>query len=188
MKNLFTCLLVAIAIMHVSFSFGQLQTKIVAGQLMINDGALTPRLQKYGPLADSLDKVLVKKADDSTSLFNRALLLDLFNNVFAKPAAIDKSAFVNLERARSLVERAIGLKMTDFRLKVLRAQVYRDLTYRYSGDATYMYNSQQIADRRAQFSSYQSLANKCYDELAAFDPKNANDFQKLKVKLNYPIQ
>jgi hypothetical protein len=73
-------------------------------------------------------------------------------------------------------------------LKVLRAQMYKELTYRFTGDEAWKYNSKQIADRKSLFNSYKELANKYYDELAQLDKSNAYDYGKLKVSSSYPIK
>jgi len=93
----------------------------------------------------------------------------------------------NLVLARNLADKAMGLKMTNIKLEVLRAQIYKELTYRFTSDEAWKYNSKQIADRKSQFNSYKELANKYYDELAELDSSNAYDYQKLKIKYNYPL-
>jgi hypothetical protein len=77
--------------------------------------------------------------------------------------------------------------MTDFKLKVLGAQVYKELCYRFTGDESWKYNAKQIVARRRQFNNYKDLANKYYDEVALLDEGNAYDYQKLKVTEEYPI-
>ena len=87
----------------------------------------------------------------------------------------------------NMVEKAINLKMSDFKLKVLRAQIYKELCYQYAGDESWKFNAKQIAERKAQFNAYKSLANKYYDEVALLDPNNAYDYQKLRVTTNYNL-
>jgi hypothetical protein len=86
-----------------------------------------------------------------------------------------------------MAEKASSLKMQNFNLKVLRAQLYKELAYRFTGDESWMFNSNQIAKRKSLFNNYKVLANKYYDELVQLDSNNSYDYQKLKVKNNYPL-
>jgi hypothetical protein len=165
----------------------QLRTKVVSGLISIDDGAMIPSEKKYTSLIDSLDKNLKVSPNDTTSLFLRALLYLSFNDLKAKPYQGAKGALENLTTAKNMAEKALNLKMQNFNLKVLRAQVYKELTYRFTGDESWKYNSKQIADRKHLFNTYKELANKYYDELAEADKSNAYDYQKLKVKANYPL-
>lgn len=176
------------AIGFTGITFGQLPTKIVNGILIIDDGALTPSQQVYTSLSTSLDAKLKANPNDTTSLFYGALLLDRQNYMLAKPSPGEKGAWENLQRAKTLVEKAVSLKMQDFKLKVLRAQVYKDLCYRFGGDESWQFNIKQIAERKTLFNSYKKLANKYYDELADVDKNNAYDYQKLKETSEYPIK
>ncbi len=155
--------------------------------IYINDGSFRPDPKKYAVIADSLDKKLKTDDRDTTSMFYRALLYLSFNDLKAKPSPGDKVALENLVLARNLADKAMGLKMTNIKLEVLRAQIYKELTYRFTSDEAWKYNSKQIADRKSQFNSYKELANKYYDELAELDSSNAYDYQKLKIKYNYPL-
>jgi len=168
--------------------YAQVHTKIISGQLLIDDGSPLLKQASYKPLTDSLDRALKTRPNDTTSLFYRALLYDQFNNLLAKPFATDNGALLNLTKAKDLCEQAISLKMNDFKLKVLRAQIYRDLTCRYSGDESWKFNTNQIAERRNKFNTYKELAKQYYDELAALDKNNAYDYQKLKVTNQYPVK
>lgn len=188
MKNALKTIFLLGILINSAAVFAQLPTRIISGKLLINDGSLTPRQDKYGKLADSLDKNLKANPKDTTSLFYRALLLDRFNEQLAKPSPGEKGALENLQRAKDLVEQAIAHHMVDFRLKVLRAQIYKNLCYRFGGDQSWQFNSKQILERRDLFNSYRQLANKHYDELADTDKENAYDYQKLKETSEYPIK
>jgi hypothetical protein len=147
-----------------------------------------PRADKYLSLADTLDKRIKVNPSDTISLFFRAFLYEQFNNLGSEPNASSVVALKNLTTAKNMVEKALGLKMNDFNLKVLRAQTYKELCYRFSGDESWKYNAKQISERKALFNSYKAFANKYYDEVAMLDKNNAYDYQKLKVNVNYPIQ
>ncbi|GAC1310327.1 MAG: hypothetical protein NVSMB24_27350 [Mucilaginibacter sp.] len=153
----------------------------------INDGSFRPDPRKYVSLVDSLDKNIKTNDKDTTSLFFRALLYLGFNDIKAKPYQGEKGALENLVIAKDLAEKAIDLKMKNFKLQVLRAQIYKELCYRYSGDESWKYNIKHIAGRRKQFNIYKELANKYYSELVVLDTANAYDYEKLKVKYNYPL-
>ncbi len=81
-----------------------------------------------------------------------------------------------------MAERADSLKMQNFDLKVLRAQVYRELTNRYAPIEIWRFNAKPMADRKKKFDYYKGLTNIYYDELAVLDKKNVYDYQKMKVK------
>ncbi len=164
----------------------QLRIKVVYGSIGIDDGSLTPNEKKYAVLTDSLDRNLKIHSNDTTSLFLRALLYLRYNSLIAKPYSADKIALENLEIAKKMAERAISLNMKNFNLKILRAQIYKELIYRFAGDESWKYNSKQIAERRELFNSYKELANKCYDDLAEMDKRNTYDYQQLKVGSIYP--
>lgn len=161
--------------------------KVESGLLHINDGSFKPDPQKYVLVTDSLNKALKISDKDTTALFLRSALYLSFNNLRAKPSPIDKSALENLVIAKNLAEKAIDLKMKAFNLKVLHAQLYRELTYRFTGDESWKYNAKQIAERKSQFNTYKERANSCYAELMEIDKPNAYDYEKLKVKYNYPL-
>ncbi|QEM07203.1 hypothetical protein DIU31_028265 [Mucilaginibacter rubeus] len=188
MKNALKKIFLVGILVNCATAFAQLPTRIVSGKLLINDGSLTPRPDKYAKLADSLDKKLKASPKDTTCLFYRALLLDRFNEQLAKPSPGEKGALENLQQAANLVEKAISLKMEDFRLKVLRAQIYKDLCYRFGADQSWQFNAKQVIERRKLFNSYKQLTNKFYDELAEIDKDNSYDYQKLKETSEYPIK
>jgi len=168
-------------------SFAQLPTKVVAGQIIIGN-TIKPDETKYTAFREALKKKLELNPRDTTSLFFTALLLEQFNNQLAKPTPGDKTAFENLLSAKEITEQLFNLKMQDFRAKILRAQIYKDLTYRYVGDESWKFNNQQIANRRSSFNDYKKLANEYYDELINLDRPNAYDYEKLKVTGNYSIR
>lgn len=171
-----------------TFSFAQLPVQVRSGLIDINDGTIgKPNANKYSALTDSLDKNLKTHPNDTSSLFFRAVLYLSFNKVMVNPDLGNKIAFNNLIIAKNMAEKAITLKMQNFYLKVLRAEIYRELSFRLGGDESWKFNSKQIADRRKQFNQYKELANKYYDELAVLDNGNAYDYQKLKVTNKYPL-
>lgn len=165
----------------------QLRIKIIGGLIYINDGSVTHNEKKYAGLTDSLDKNLKINPKDTTSLFYRALLYLTFNNLMVKPYQRADGTLENLTIAKNMVEKADSLNIKTFNLKILRAEIYRELTYRFSGDQSWMFNNKQKADRRVLFNNYKALANKYYDELAQLDSHNAYDYQKLKINYAYPL-
>lgn len=169
-------------------AISQVPVKVVAGKILIDDGTLVPKEARYKLLADTLDRKLTNKANDTTSLFYRALLLDRFNDQLSKPAPGETGALENLQWAKRMVDRADSLNMHDFKLKLLRAQICKDLTYCFGGDESWKYNTKQIAERRSLFNKYKALANGFYDELASIDQNNAYDYQKQKITYGYPIK
>lgn len=166
----------------------QLPVKIVNGQIAKDDGtwgAFQPK--KHAVLIDSLDKNLKRNPKDTTSLFYRAAIHLFSNDVLAKPYQREKGALENLVSAANMVEYAVVLKMQDFRLQILRAQIYKGLTYRYTADAAWMFNETQIAQRRKQFTLYKDLANKYYQELMISDPDHSYEYNQLKVATEYGL-
>src|SRR6187402_770398 len=111
--------------------FAQIQTRIVAGQISIGN-TIMPDENSYAGFRDSLDKKLKVNPHDTTSLFERALLLEQFNKQLAKPTSYTKDPIENLTAAKDMTEHAVALHMKDLKLKILRAQIYKDLVYRYS--------------------------------------------------------
>ncbi len=168
-------------------SFSQLKIVIDNGMVRIEDGSLFFMPGNYRTIADSLDEVLKSGRGDTTVLFECALIYDQSNNQLAKPVPGDKDAFEHLLKAGDLVEKAFELKMRALTLKILRAQIYRDLTYRFIDDQSWKFNSEEIQRRRALFNNYKTLANKYYSQLAQLDKNNAWDYQRLNVKTKYPI-
>jgi hypothetical protein len=165
----------------------QLKVKLLNGQIFIDDGSVVFNGDKYKPLADSLDRNIKANPNDTTSLFFRALIYLRSNDIIAKPNQKTKGALENLTIGKNMAEKASSLKMQNFNLKVLRAQLYKELAYRFTGDEPWMFNSNQIAERKSLFNNYKELANKYYDELVQLDSNNSYDYKKLKVKNNYPL-
>lgn len=166
----------------------QLPVKIVFGQIFKDDGTFGAfSVKKYAALTDSLDKNLTLNPKDTTSLFYRAVIHLFSNDVLAKPYQRQKGALENLVLAGNMAESAVSLNMKDFRLKVLRAQIYKNIAYRYTGDESWMFNSKQIAARSKEFNSYKEKANKYYDELAEIDADHAYDYRQLKVASEYGL-
>jgi len=161
--------------------------KVVAGLIYMNDGTLAPNQKMYPKLTDSLDNNLKKNNKDTGSLFYRALLYLRYNSGVAKPYQLSKGAMENLEVAKNMVERADSLKMQALNLKILRAEIYRELCYRFTGDESWQLNGKQIASRRTKFNGYKDLANKYYDDLAQLDKRNAYAYLQLKINYKYPL-
>lgn len=187
MKKRFVYIISAMLFVYSISVKAQVPVKVENGTIFINDGSFKPDPNKYTLIADSLDKRLKLNDKDTTSLFFRALLYLSFNDLKAKPYQGEKGALENLTAGKNLAEKAIDLNMQDFKLKVLRAQIYKELCYRYSGDESWKFDNKQIAERRIQFNTYKELANKYYDELAFLDKPNTYDYEKLKVKAKYPL-
>ncbi len=167
-------------------SFGpvkaHVKVKVENGQIFFNDPWIRPNEKKLQPFADSLDRNLKMHPNDTTSLFYRALFYLQFNSFVFNLDLSTNQATDKLLLARKMADRADSLKMQSFELKVLRAQVCKELTNRYAPIETWRFNAQQMADRKKKFDYFKDLANKYCDELAALDKKNAYDYQKLKVK------
>lgn len=163
--------------------------EIQNGQLRLNDGTfLKPDKAKYTKFTDSLDKQLTTNPSDTTNLFYRAYFYSLFNNIHFQPTLGQPAVMAELVKASDMVDKAIQLKMTDLRLKILRAQIYKQLCYQYGDDQSWKYNASQIAMRNKQFITYKTLANKCCDDLMIEDKGNSYVYQKMKVKNEYPLK
>jgi hypothetical protein len=171
--------------------YAQLKVKVSGGLIYIDEGSFgglkKPDEKKYIGLTDSLDKNLKLNPNDTTSLYLRAVLYLSFNNMNAKPYQRTNGALANLTIAKDMAEKAVALKMHNFNLKVLRAGIYRELVYRFTGDESWMFNSEQKAERRKLFNDYKEAANKYYNELAKLDSRNAYSYQQLLIKDNYPL-
>lgn len=166
----------------------QLPVKVVNGQITRADGTFGKfQSQKYAALIDSLNKNLKLNPKDTTSLFTLATIHLFSNDFLSKPYQRQKGALENLVLAKDMVEKAVSYNMQDLHLKILRAQIYKELVYRFTGDESWMFDSKQIALRRKQFNSYKELANKYYQELALSDPRSAYDYDKLKVTTEYSL-
>ena len=164
----------------------QLNVVVENGIISIQSGSFgPPDPKKFNSIIDSLDKNLKEHPNDTTSLFYRALLLEQFNNQLAKASSYTKDPIENLTTSKEITEHAVGLNMQDIRLKVLRAQIYKDLVYRYSVSESWKFTSKQISERKVKCNTYKELANKCYDELAVIDKNNAYDYIRLKVNNNW---
>lgn len=143
--------------------------------------------QEYKPVMDSLNMNLKKNPNDTTSLFYKALLINVSNNIIAKPYQLTKGALENLLEAKNIIEKASDLGMKSLNFKILKAQIYRDIAYRYTGDETWMFTKKEIAERRKQYEAYKIMANKCIDELMLLDKNNAYYYDRLREKSKYPI-
>ncbi|OJW14270.1 hypothetical protein [Mucilaginibacter sp. 44-25] len=188
MKAFVTSLFILASLFFVKVSvIAQPPIKIIAGKVLINDGSMIFTASKYKSTIDSLDKILKINPNDTTSLFYRALFYSLSNNLMARPYQREGGPLENLITGKGQIEKAINLGMSSFKTRVLRAQIYSNIAYRYSGDESWMFNKKQIADRKTLYNTYKDLANRYYDELAKEDENNAWDYQRLKVKGDYPI-
>jgi hypothetical protein len=164
------------------FGFAQPGTRIVAGQISLDDKSLAPKEMKYAKLIDSLNRNLKSNPNDTTSLFYRSLLYLRYNSVIAVPDLSSNQATDKLLLAKKMADRADSLQMQRFNLKVLRAQICKELTNRYAPMDLWRFTDKQIAERKKRFEYFKVLANRYYDELAMLDKANAYDYQKLKVK------
>lgn len=177
------CFYVVSVLLTISFtnSKAQFSVKVENGQIFVNDSWIRPDEQKLRPFSDSLDRNLKIHPNDTTSLFYRAVLYLQFNKFVINPDLSSNRATIQLLLARKMVEKADSLKMQNFHLKVLRAQICKELTNRYAPAETWRFNAKQMTDRKQKFDYYKNLANTYYDELALIDKKNAYDYQRLKV-------
>ena len=171
--------------------FSQLpQTKVVNGTVMtVEPGMLAvPGKEKYKSIIDSLDKNLKQSPNDTTSLFYRALLYNTYNQMQAAPYQLTKGTLEHLTIAKDMIEKALANQMKDFRAKLLRAQIYSELSFRFTGDESWMFNSAQILARKKLFNTYKEKTNEYYTELGKIDPKNEYDYTRKKISYNYPIK
>lgn len=168
--------------------YAQPPVKVRNGLIYMDDGTLTPNQKQYPELTDNLEKALKANPNDTAALFYRSVLLIRYNGMMAKPSQIDQAAYKNLLYASNLLHRADSLNMKSFEFKVLRAEVYREICYRYQGDQSWKVNASQASLRRKEFNNFKDLANQYYDELANLDRDDAYTFNKLKVTSNYPIR
>lgn len=183
MKNRISYLVSSLLMMGTIPAFAQLNVVNENGSIFIKEKSFgPPDEKKYSHIADSLARVLKLNPKDTNSIFERALILEQLNNQLAKATSFTKDPIINLSIAKNLAEEAILLKMTDIRLKVLRAQIYKDLAYRFSVSESWKFTSLQIAERKTKFTLYKGLANKYYDELAILDKGNSYDFAQKKVR------
>jgi hypothetical protein len=186
MKNNFTyVMLFSLAIAAIPAK-AQLHVKVVAGMISLDDGTYSPNQKQYASFIDSLDLNLKAHPNDTTSLFYRALLYLQYNSFIINPDLSTNQATNKLLLARKMVDRADSLKMQSFYLKVLRAQLCRELTTRYAPIEIWQFNNKQMADRKKKYDYFKSLANRYYDELAILDKRNTYDYQKLKLAANNP--
>lgn len=176
----FSVLVIMLIFFSRRISQAQPPIRIVSGQISLND--FTPTEAKYKPFTDSLERNLKSNPNDTTSLFYRSLLYLQFNRLVAKPDLSTNEPAGKLLIAKQMSDRADSLKMKSFNLKVLRAQLCKELTYRYAPADRWRFTTAQLATRKQQFDYYKQLANRYYDELADLDKRNAYDYQRLKVK------
>lgn len=165
--------------------FAQLpQTRVVNATLRTLEPGLNlvPAKGKYAKIIDSLDKNLKVNPKDTTSLFYRALFYYTYNQMLAEPAQNAKGTIENLTKAKNMAESMLELGKADLQTKILRAQIYKELTYRLSGDENWKFTAAEIANRKKLYETYKAKANQYYDELAQQDKKNAYDYNRKKVK------
>lgn len=190
MKTLTTKITFIVGLFSSLSSWGQLpQTKSVNGLLITVESNLlnVPPKDKYIKVADSLDKSLARNSNDTTNLFNRALIYYLYNQMLTEPYQRTKGTLENLTKAKEQIEKAIKTGMKDFRAQQLRAQIYSELCYRFTGDESWMFNKAQMISRKALFEKYKVMANRYFDELAEQDKNNAYAHIKRKISFTYKL-
>jgi Tfp pilus assembly protein PilF len=160
---------------------GELRT-VESGMLVV------PPQSKYNKLIDSLDKNLKLNPADTISLFYRALIYYSYNQMLAQPAQRTKGTLEELTLAKDMIEKAINLKMKDFRATLLRAQIYNELCYRFSGDESWMFNTVEVAKRRKQFESYKEKTNHSYEEIIKADKNKEYLYKNKMITYSYPIK
>jgi hypothetical protein len=188
MKTFKRALFILTFLLLVKFTVAQPPIKIVNGRVSMDDRTYGFMPIKYKATIDSLDRLLKAHPNDTTGLFYRALFYSLSNNLMARPYQRENGALENLIKGKNLLEKAMSLGMSSLRIRVLRAQIYSDITYRFTGDESWMFNQKQITDRKAQYNKFRGLTNKLYDQLAQEDKNNAWVYQKLRVTGDYPIR
>ncbi|WP_316799701.1 hypothetical protein [Pedobacter frigidisoli] len=184
-------LIIVLSILLPHLSYAQLPSlRIIDGTLRtVESGMLVvPPKDKYKKIIDSLDQNLKKSPNDTTSLFYRSLLYYSYNQKMAEPAQTTKGTLENLLIAKNMIERAISEKMINVNTKILRAQIYAELCYRFSGDESWMFTPAVIQSRRKLFETSKAKANDSYDELIKSGISETYVLEKKKVKDEYPIK
>jgi hypothetical protein len=180
--SIFYFLFPSLCFLFINATQAQPPVKVINGVIFVGNSSLEKNEKIYAPLIDSLDKKLKANINDTTSLFYRALFYIQYNSYVVNPDLSTNRATNKLLLARKMADRADSLKMRNFNLKVLRAQICKELTNRYAPIETWRFNDKQLADRKKKFEYYKNLANQYYGQLAEVDKSNAWDYQKLKVK------
>ncbi|HVX00167.1 MAG TPA: hypothetical protein VHA52_07020 [Candidatus Babeliaceae bacterium] len=190
MKNIIlsTALIIAALLISTQRCSAQMRITVFAGNIQVDGMNYSHDEVKFKPLTDSLDNRIRQNPQDTTGLFERALLYLYFNDMVAKPYQQTKGTLENLKKGIDLAQRARDLKMNDLKLKILIARLYNQMAFRFTNDQSWQYSNAQIGERRKQFNEYKTLANKGYDELETLDENNRWDYERLKVKENYPIR
>jgi hypothetical protein len=160
----------------------QFNTKVASGQVVIDDGTLTPNENHYTGVLDRLKENLRKNPHDTTSLYLSSVLLLRFNSLMARPDLTNVRYLNNLLIGLQLADLADSLNMKDFKLKVIKAQLCKEITYRLSPAEPWRYNKQELADRRIKYLFYKNKTNSYLDQLAGIDTPDAYDFQRQKIK------
>lgn len=189
-KSLLFCSFLGFALHFTINTKAQLPaTKTYSGQVRtVEDGMITvPPPTKYKKLTDSLDENLKKQPNDTTSLFYRSLIYYSYNQLLAEPYQRTEGTLEKLTIAKGMIEKSITLGMKDLRARQLRAQIYAELCYRFTGDENWMFNKAQIATRKQLFNTYKDATNRYFDELAQDDKVNAYDYSKKKVTFKYRL-
>ncbi|WP_316848918.1 hypothetical protein [Pedobacter agri] len=187
-RNLFFSVL---SIIFPYLSYAQLPSlRIIEGTIRTLEFGmlLVPPKDKYKRIIDSLEQNLKKSPNDTTSLFYRSLLYYSYNQKMAEPAQGTKGTLENLTIAKNMIEKAISEKMTNKNAKILRAQIYAELCYRFLGDEKWMFSPAVIQSRRKLFETYKAKANDSYDELIKSNINESYVLEKKKVKEGYPIK
>ena len=179
-RSQFLIALVLVMLVVANGVSAQPKVKVVNGLISLDDFSPTPK--KYALFSDSLDKKLKSNPNDTTSLFFKALLYLQFNSFQVEPDLGSNVATQRLTAAREMADRADSLQMKSFNLKVLKAQICKELTHRYAPIEVWRFNAAQLAARKKKFDYYKDLANRAYAELETIDKSNAYAYHRLMVK------
>ena len=166
--------------LSITVAQAQLPVKVVSGQIFLS--GIAPSEVKYKSVTDSLDRKLKLNPNDTTFLYYRAVLYLVFNSLIAKPDLTSNEPTDKLLIAKKPSDRADSLKMKSLDLKILSAQICKELTYRYAPAESWRFNAAQMAARKKKFDYYKDIANQRYEQLATLDKRNAYDYQRLKIK------
>ncbi|GGA95686.1 hypothetical protein [Mucilaginibacter rubeus] len=175
--SLITAVLLVLVIDHLK---AQLPIIIANGQLRLNDGSfLKPDSKRYIAYTDSLEFKLKSNLSDTTALFHRAFLYSVFNSILFYPYPGESHVMQDLLKAKNLADKALSLKMRDFKIKVLLAQICSELCYQYSNDQNWKFTVKQIIERRNQFGIFKKLTNEYYTDAISADPANAYEYERI---------
>ena len=154
--------------------------RVTSGKIALAD--FSPTEKKYALFIDSLDKKLKLQPKDTTAIFYRALFYLQFNSFIVKPDMNTNEATGKLLMAERLITKGDSLKMSSLNFRILRAQLHSELAIRYSSIGTWRFTEKQLAERKKKYDYFKGLTNNDYDGLSRSDPKNAYDYERLKIK------